>query len=105
MLGGVLGIPSLCPLDAWSIPPNCNDQMFPGEQNLLVENQGPGAVQGPSLAPPLDAETEASKPGMANGADLAWPPRGHHTIPSPWKEGSLMAFQLEPKPPSQLPPR
>lgn len=62
-------------------PPTCDDQMLPGEQNLLVENKGPGAVQGPSLAPPVGAESEASNLGMANSTDPAWPPRVHHAIP------------------------
>lgn len=83
-LGGggdsVLGTPSLYPLDAWSTPPNCDDPRVPGEQNLLGEEQE--VAQGPSLAPPVGAETEASNMGTANGADLAWPPRVHPTIPA-----------------------
>lgn len=81
-LGGVLGIPSLYPLAAWSTPPNCDDQRVPGEQDLLVGKQRPEAVQGPSLAPPLGAETGAANAGTANSADLAWPPRAHHPSPS-----------------------
>lgn len=44
--------------------------MFPGEQNLPVENQGLEGVQGSSLAPTLGAETEASN--MAQHIPSLW---------------------------------
>ena len=85
--------------------PSCDDQIFPKEQNLPAESQGLEDLQSPSLALTCGTEIEASCTGAANSADLPWPPRVHHTSPSQWKELSLMAFQLEPKIPSQSPPR
>lgn len=56
--------------------------MFPGEQNLPVENQGLGGLQGSSTAPTLGAQTEPSHTGTANRANQAQLPECTTPIPA-----------------------